>query len=435
MSTKYKAIERLGTGGMGSAILATDLTLQREVVIKVMHDHLAQDNSFRERFIREARAIARLRHPNVVRILTFSGENQAQLYLVMDYYEDGNLRKHIENNSIALTEGLDIARQMASALHYAHQQGMIHRDVKPENILLQKVSNTGENFGLQAILADFGLVKLNDNAQSTVGTHMGTWAYMPPESFGDSNAAQPSFDIYSLGIVLFELVFGQRPYDPQSMSEAFTMHTQAPLPNMDALRSDIPVALKDILRRCLEKNPVMRYSSAFELEVALTDLLSDLIQPSTSDNNVLASVATSSERGDETGARHPVNPLQSDMLLVRRYNQVIVEYPIDKTSLTIGREPQNDIFLSDKNVSRRHAELTHHADGTYSLTDLDSTHGTRLMNKLNPHEPAAWSVGVPAYIGDYELLIVPVWVSDETGQMQPLSENLVRNAPVAGPTT
>src|SRR5262245_1350841 len=180
----YRIEKVLGQGGMGSAFLALDLQLKRRVAIKLMHPHLASNPEFQARFLQEARAAAALDHPNIIRVYSYD-QWQGYLYMVMELVTGGSLRdyqKHLYENGkiLTLTQTISLIFQVADALDYAHSQGMIHRDIKPDNILLKPA--TGNKGDFRAIITDFGLAKLAEGGvHSMSGQVMGTLAYMAPE--------------------------------------------------------------------------------------------------------------------------------------------------------------------------------------------------------------------------------------------------------------
>jgi serine/threonine protein kinase len=220
----YRILERIGSGGMGQVYRGVHLHLDRTVAIKVMHGHLASDPDFQARFRREARAAASLEHPNIVAIHDF-GEQEGLLYLVMELLTDGSVRTLLRERSADtlhdVAAGIDLVRQAAEGLAYAHGRGMIHRDVKPENLLLKLIEDDTEQGSHYVVkVADFGLARLAESSTMTMsGTLMGTPPYMSPEQCQGHNLDSRS-DQYSLGVVLYEAVAGRRPFEPKTPTEA-----------------------------------------------------------------------------------------------------------------------------------------------------------------------------------------------------------------------
>jgi streptogramin lyase len=261
----YEIKALLGAGGMGQVYRAHDPRLEREVAIKVLSAGLAHEPGYLERFRREARAVARLNHPNVVQVYDF-GEQGDLTYLVMPLLSGGTLRDYLNHRKILpLAEAVSIAEQVASALQYAHERGLIHRDVKPANILL--------NTGNQALLSDFGIVRLvhkEDNAQTL--THMGAFVgspeYAAPEMVTGQQIDQ-RVDIYALGVMLFQMLTGRLPFSAATMVSVLMMQAQQPPPPPRSINPDIPPAVEAVILKALAKKPEDRYQTAAEFLAAL----------------------------------------------------------------------------------------------------------------------------------------------------------------------
>ena len=210
---RYRIISLLGEGGMGAVFKGHDATLQRDVAIKVLHSHFARRPDFQDRFLQEARTAARLDHPNIVQVHDF-GQDRTFLYIVMKFIPGDNLEKMLrdmrsQQKWILLSEACELIRQISHALDYAHRQGILHRDIKPGNIMIEPEPSAGLPY--RPIVTDLGLAKLAEGGVATQdGTSMGTPAYMSPEqALGQATDARS--DVYSLGILFFELVTGQLP--------------------------------------------------------------------------------------------------------------------------------------------------------------------------------------------------------------------------------
>lgn len=287
-SDGLELITVLGQGAMGVVYKARDMRAnQVEVAVKTMNAMLANIDGFRERFVHEANSIARLRHDNIVAIRRFSERTAPKLYLVMDYIEGGNLRQYLEDmdkrqGRLDLFEALQVALQIAQALGHAHDQGYVHRDVKPENILLKArpqpgAVGLGTHTSIHALLTDFGLAVLMDEVPFAVTQGpVGTFAYSSPEQLRSESRLDGRADIYSLGVVLYELITGKRPFDPQSMAEALKMHESDEVIRPSMHRRGLPSALDAVILRCLAKQPDQRYRRAAELAQALHDVYNAL---------------------------------------------------------------------------------------------------------------------------------------------------------------
>ena len=279
----YRIESQLGAGGMGEVYRATHIRLNRPAAIKVLHANQAADPTFQARFLREARAAAALSHPNIVEVFDFGEENGAS-YLVMELVPDGSLRTLLRRKATGqgwtLGLGIDLVRQAAEGLAYAHEHGMVHRDIKPDNLLLQRLGphqvagNTGAAERYQLKISDFGLARLMDDASelTATGMVMGTPTYMSPEQCQGADLDGRS-DLYSLGVVLYEVATGSPPFRVKSLSEAVFKHISATPPSPRELQPDLPPALEAVIMRCLEKNPDHRIATGTELARALDGIL------------------------------------------------------------------------------------------------------------------------------------------------------------------
>ncbi len=258
---KYKITESIGKGGMAEVYKAHHEKLNRFVTIKVLHSYLAEGEDFTARFEREAKAVATLRHPHIVQIHDFDTEDDIH-YMVMEYIGGGTLQAYMKEFSksavyMPIGQVLLIVQQVAEALDYAHTQGILHRDIKPSNILLDSSGN--------AYLADFGIARVMSATQFTsTGALIGTPTYMSPEQ-GLGLELTPASDIYSLGIVLYELLTGRVPFVADTPLAILHKHVNESMPRPGLLRSDLPAALEQVMLKGLAKEPASRYQTAMEL--------------------------------------------------------------------------------------------------------------------------------------------------------------------------
>jgi serine/threonine protein kinase len=259
---KYELTERLGSGGMAEVYKAYHPILDRYVTIKILHSYLAEGEDFLARFKREARAVASLRHPHIQQIHDFDIEDD-HYYMVMEFIDWGtlqNLMMELAKSGayMPVSQVLSILRQVGEALDYAHKQGIIHRDIKPSNILLDSAGN--------AFLADFGIARMMSGTQFTAtGSLIGTPTYMSPEQGTGAELTTVS-DIYSLGVILYELLTGKVPFTSETTPLAIIhKHIHEPPPNPRSLRPDLPEAVEQVLLKALAKDPQDRYQSAGEL--------------------------------------------------------------------------------------------------------------------------------------------------------------------------
>lgn len=263
---KYELLERLGQGGMAYVYKAHQPTIDRFVAVKVLHSHLADDAEFRERFKREAQGLGGLRHPHIVNVIDFDVDD-GWYYMVMDYIEGDTLESYLDQQGrLPLAAALRLMEQLTGALAYAHSHGRIHRDIKPGNVMFAGGSHQ------HAVLTDFGLTRLLDNATLTIsGAIAGTPAYMSPEA-AQGQKVDGRSDIYSLGVMLFEMVTGQRPYAGNTPLSVIMKLVLEPLPPARSVNPDLPPGLDDILQRAMAKLPEDRYQTAAEMQQALAAL-------------------------------------------------------------------------------------------------------------------------------------------------------------------
>ena len=266
---KYVIKEKLGSGGMAEVYKGYQENLDRFVAIKIMHAFLVADQDFLNRFQREARAMAALSHPNIVGVYDFDVYGDNSYYLVMEYIQGGTLKDRLselaqKGERLPLSDVVKMIAEIADALAYAHRRDMVHRDIKPANIMLN--DDTG-----RAILTDFGIVKLLGNqsmAYTATGALIGTPAYMSPEqALGQSGDHR--VDIYSLGVMLFQMVTGILPFDADTPLAVVMQHVNSPTPQPSSIIPDIPWALQEVILKSMAKSPDERYQSAGEFAAAL----------------------------------------------------------------------------------------------------------------------------------------------------------------------
>jgi eukaryotic-like serine/threonine-protein kinase len=264
VASRYRIDRRLGAGGMSTVFLATDTVLERPVAVKLLAEHLADDPDFVARFRREALAAARLQHPNVVQVFD-SGQDPASQrhYIVMEYVDGPScadlLRDH---KQFEIDQTVRILRDSCHGLDYAHRAGVVHRDVKPGNLLV--ADETGFTK-----LADFGIAKAAEQTRITqVGSVLGTAAYLSPEQARGEEAG-PASDIYSLGVCAYQFLAGRLPHEYTSLTELALKQQQETVQPITAVRPDVPRELDQAIRVCLEREPNARYGSALDLAKAL----------------------------------------------------------------------------------------------------------------------------------------------------------------------
>jgi hypothetical protein len=266
---RYVIEEQLGAGGMSTVFRATDPNLRRPVAIKLIHTHLSSNEEFVRRFEEEAAAVAQLNHPNIIKVYDFNNDNDLY-YMVLEYVPGETLKDRLKrlnksNRRMGVEEVVDVAASICDAVDYAHKRGMIHRDIKPANVML---STQG-----RAVLMDFGVAKILGGQQHTAtGAVIGTAAYMSPEQARGERPDERS-DIYSLGVMLFEMVSGRPPFEADSAMTTMMMHVSDPVPDLDEIAPGTPVALKRICEKALEKNRENRFQTAAQMAAALRNAL------------------------------------------------------------------------------------------------------------------------------------------------------------------
>lgn len=267
LSDRYKIIKSIGEGGMANVFLAFDSILEREVAVKVLRGDLANDEKFVRRFQREALAASSLSNPNIVEVYDV-GEDNGEYYIVMEYVEGRHLKQLIKKRGkLTPTEVVDIALQITNGLSVAHESYIIHRDIKPQNILI--VDN-----GMIKI-TDFGIaVAMNATQLTQTNSVMGSVHYLPPEQAMGKNASLQS-DIYSIGILLYELLTGKLPYTGENAVEIALKHLKDNIPDIQTVNSNIPNSLANIIKKATAKNPKNRYNDASEMYEDLKTCLSD----------------------------------------------------------------------------------------------------------------------------------------------------------------
>jgi eukaryotic-like serine/threonine-protein kinase len=261
---RYELEGRLGAGGMSTVFLGRDRVLERPVAIKLLAEHLSDDEAFVARFRREALAAAKLQHPNIVQVFD-SGEDadSGRHFIVMEYVAGPSCADMLrERSQLGIDETVNIVRDACHGLEYAHRAGVVHRDVKPGNLLLAEGTGSIK-------LADFGIAKAAEQTRITqVGAVLGTAAYLSPEQATGAEAEPPS-DLYSLGVCAYQFLAGRLPYEYSSLTELALKQQEDQVEPIVTYRPDVPPALDMAVRRCLERDPALRYPSALDMATAL----------------------------------------------------------------------------------------------------------------------------------------------------------------------
>lgn len=473
---QYRIVERIGAGGMATVFKAYQPALDRYVAVKVLPAYHARDPIFVKRFVQEARAVAKLQHANIVPIHDY-GEQDNITYIVMEYVEGGTLKDRLKQRQLTVIEAVDFVIQAGEGLGCAHSYGIVHRDVKPANMLLRKDGHL--------LLSDFGIAKILEGTTNLTraGTGIGTPQYMSPEQ-GTGQPVDRRSDIYSLGIVLYHALTGRVPFTGDSPISITVKHMNDPLPVEPLHMKGIPQPIEQVVIKMTNKAPSDRYQTTDELILALTTALTNSqlflprwrpglqpsgampvlssapvqveaprpapaapvpqapqqaplppTQPAVPSNNNLASLppgasanrpamitvtcfrcgtANQSDRLYCTACGYELSDSKRlyDRVMGPNGRPVLARLTLQNGPLagrsylfhqdvtTIGRTNGNDLVISGRTVSRRHARLWFDTNRWY-IADMQSANGT-LVNSVRaqPNQPIPLNDGDVIHLGD-----------------------------------
>jgi len=293
LAGKYRIEEKLSEGGMGCVYRATHVLMEKTLAVKVLHPALAADDNIVARFTREARAASRISHPHAITVTDFGEAENGVVFLVMEYLRGRTLKEVIRSDGpMPLKRAAEIVRQVAGALEAAHNEGVVHRDLKSDNIMLDETSG-----GDWAKVLDFGIAKIKETAESqdpeltAPNLIIGTPQYMSPEQCSGASKIDARSDIYSFGIIVYEMLAGHVPFTGDSPTEVMMKQMQDPAPSLLTERDDLPAPVDAVVRRALAKNPDHRFQNAGELSEAFA---SGAIADAPTDAAVTAAAARAS---------------------------------------------------------------------------------------------------------------------------------------------
>jgi serine/threonine protein kinase len=349
----FDVLAEIGRGGMSVVYKARQRSLERHVALKILRDEYLHDPTVRERFLEEARALAGLDHPNIVKVFQI-GECLAGPYFVMELIDGLSLAALIKQGSVSTSATLTLMIPVTEGIHHVHERGIIHRDLKPSNILIRSSH--------RPVVMDFGLAKVSSkNASLTEpGTIVGTPAFMAPEQAGDSwGTPGPRSDVYSLGAILYALLAGRPPFEGATLSQIVARVTSAepPVP-LRRLRPEVPARLERICMKCLSKQPIQRFASARTLAQSLRNCWAELARSRPRQGTVRASRGGFYLVSLKSGQR------------VRLLDTLTI----------LGRASECDVVLRHSEVSKRHCRVIIEDSQAY-VEDLGSANGTFVNDR------------------------------------------------------
>jgi serine/threonine protein kinase len=372
---RYKLIDERGRGTFATVYVARDLENNHIDAVKVMHVELAGDSELLARFQREAQILLHLSDPHIVRLIDY-GEDRGTHFIVMDYIDGQNLKYYtITYGPLKPSRALNYAHQIVEGLHVAYKHGVVHRDIKPQNILI----NTKD----VVKITDFGLARSSETITLTQSNmFMGTPYYIAPEQAESGRSADTRSDLYSVATVLFEMLTGHPPFEGETALDIVMKHMNEKVPSICRQRPGLPPEMDQFFQKALAKAPADRFQTPQECLAAL-EQLQQRVQEIGADEHAeppeVRKGASNHRMLPQRQARLVVLPggqafpLTGELMVVGRHDPVLGIYP--------------EINLMDKTVGRRHAYIRRKPDGTFTVEDLNALNKTRLNGViLAPHE-------------------------------------------------
>jgi serine/threonine protein kinase len=396
---RYKLIDEIGRGSFATVYIVRDTKTNRIFAMKAMLYELSDDGELLARFQREAHILLTLHDPHIVRIFEYGDESDLH-YILMDYIDGQNLKYHtLTSGPMEPAHALDYARQIAEGLDTAYKNGVVHRDIKPQNIVINSQG--------VAKITDFGLARSRETVTLTQSNvFMGTAYYIPPEQAESGRSADIRSDLYSVAAVLFEMLSGHPPYEGDTAVDIVVKHMNDKVPSICNIRSELPRELDQFMQKAMAKLPADRFSTPREFINALEKLqeLIPAIPIDRQDTAERAPLIESGGEGKEAREQQAAVPKQA-RLLVLSSNQVI---PLTGELMVVGRHDpvlgiNPEINLADKTVGRRHAYVRGQ-HGQYTVEDLNALNKTRLNGVvLMPYEERVLKEGDILRFGSVEV--------------------------------
>lgn len=368
----YKIMEEVGHGGMATVYKAHHASLDRYVAIKVMDAAMSSEHDFIERFRREARVIARLDNPHIVPVYDFD-ELNGQPYLVLKFIDGLTLGQRMKSSPLSMLDVLELVTAVGSGLQYAHNQRILHRDIKPSNVLVAKEGSI--------YLTDFGLARMVEGNSSLTGdTIVGTPHYISPEQALNAEKLDERTDIYSFGVMIYEMVTGRVPFDADTAFSVIEDHIYTPPPPPSTIRPELSLEVEDVILKALAKKSTDRYENVSDMVKAFKQAWIASSDSKTASSSTLDSIPEIPSFFAENGRSFPLNSEKS--VIGRNSSTKNIMNEIDLTNLDIK-----------KIISRRHA-MVQRKDDRFLLYDLNSRNGTFVNGeRISSREPHALKPG------------------------------------------
>ena len=364
---KYRLDRKIGEGGMGAVYLGTQLMVDRHVAIKLLHSGLSAHERVKQRFEVEAKAIGRMHHPNCITLFDFGFSPQLRaFYMVMEYLEGTPMHERVQQG-VKATEAVEIARQVALALDHAHHQGILHRDLKPENVMLTRMTDGSEltkvlDFGIARIFSQDdteGMSSQEQNRLTRAGEIFGTPAYISPEQARGERHLTPASDLYSLGVMLFEMLTGELPFWGETAMDTIMKHIADPVPPINRL--DISRELKQVTQRMLSKDPSERPQSGKELVIELDAILMQRKQAemhaSTRPTSPIPSPFAAADAPPHSAATHHPTLIDPSFGGAPSPPTTPPTAPAEQTNLSLSSSDLDEWATSEATVVRSSAEM------------------------------------------------------------------------------